>query len=434
MSLISQMNFQNPWWADKGKIYEDEHIRKVLSSKPRFLIRYPEGNLLVLGPRQVGKTSLMKTAIMRLLESGVEPAKILFFSCDSLKDKGDLVSLLSDYRSLVNSEGGFIFLDEITFVREWNVGLLHLFNSGYLRDSTIYVSGSSSVSLMKETLPGRPLSKVVLYPLNFRVIFNVFFRELNLPKVPLSDIKGFYNTSTKLLPHLPQLNRALMEYVKRGGFFTTNYVDGDPLNVLYEVYKDAVLSDLARLGRNERTFKEIMAKIVESYGSRISENTIAKRTSVGSHNTVSSYLDLAEKLFVLRTFWKVENGRVNTRSFKKVYFVDPFIYRVMKRYSTGEGISEEDVPHVVEGIVGEHLAREYSTGYTFFKGGREVDFVIDDVGVEVKLGGGEFRDLRMDKGYVLTLDEMRIEGNKAIMPISMFLYMISSNRVLYPWS
>jgi hypothetical protein len=60
--------------------------------------------------------------------------------------------------------------------------------------------------------------------------------------------------------------------------------------------------------------------------------------------------------------------------------------------------------------------------------------VIDDVGVEVKLGGGEFRDLRMDKGYVLTLDEMRIEGNKAIMPISMFLYMISSNRVLYPWS
>jgi len=31
MSLISQMNFQNPWWADKGKIYEDEHIRKVLS-------------------------------------------------------------------------------------------------------------------------------------------------------------------------------------------------------------------------------------------------------------------------------------------------------------------------------------------------------------------------------------------------------------------
>ncbi|WP_373279951.1 DUF4143 domain-containing protein [Metallosphaera hakonensis] len=174
-----------------------------------------------------------------------------------------------------------------------------------------------------------------------------------------------------------------------------------------------------------------MEKIIESYGSRISENTVAKRTSIGSHNTVSSYLNLAEDLFVLRIFRKVEGNRVNNKSFKKVYFIDPFIYRVMKRYTKGVGaLDESDMPHVVEGVVGEHLAREYERiGYTFFKGGKEVDFVVRNLGIEVKWGSGNLKDLRMEKGYVLTLDEVGGNGEKVMLPVSIFLYLASSDRV-----
>ncbi|WP_373279950.1 ATP-binding protein [Metallosphaera hakonensis] len=200
-----------------------------------------------MGPRQVGKTTFIKTTIMSILERGVKPTEVFFFSCDSLKDKDDLVSLLSQYRSLVNSEGGFIFLDEVTFVRDWNVGLLHLFNAGYLRNSTIYVTGSTSLYLRRETLPGRPLNKVMMYPLNFRLFFDTFFRRLNVNTASLFDVKGFYSNALRLVPYIAELNRALMEYLRKGGFLATNYVEGDPLPPLYEIYKDAVLSDLAKL-------------------------------------------------------------------------------------------------------------------------------------------------------------------------------------------
>ncbi|AEE93033.1 AAA+ family ATPase [Acidianus hospitalis W1] len=433
MSLISQMNFQNPWWIDRNKIYDDEHVKRALSSNPRFIVQPLDENLLIMGPRQVGKTTYMKTTIMSLLERE-EPTKILFFSCDSLKDKEDLISLMSQYRSFINPEGGFIFLDEITYVKDWNVGLLHLFNAGYFKNTRIYVSGSSSVSLLKETLPGRPLNKIIYYPLNFRVFFNTFFTKLKATTVQIYDVKSVYNYAIKLLPYISELNRALLVYVRKGGFLATNYVGDDPINSLYEVYKDAVLSDLAKLGRDERIFKEILGKIVESYGSRISENTIAKETSIGSHNTVASYLDLSEKLFILRVFRKIEGNKVNIKSLKKVYFIDPFIFRVIKRYTKGGDIQESEIPHVIEGMVGEHLAREYEgVGYTFFKNGKEVDFVVNDIGIEVKWGGGNFRDLKMQKGYILTLDDIGIEGSKAKIPVSIFLYLISSEKVFYPF-
>jgi len=433
MSLIAQMNFQNPWWIDKNRIYDDEQIKKVLSLNPRFIISPLNDNLLIIGPRQVGKTTFIKTTIMNIIEKNTEPTKILFFSCDSLKDKDDLISLLSQYRSLINPDNGFIFLDEITFVKDWNIGLLHLFNGGYFKNSMVYVSGSTSVSLKKETLPGRPLNKVILYPLNFRMFFDIYFKKLNVNTSSILDVKKFYNDAIKLVPYLAELNRALLEYLKRGGFFATNYIKGDPLASFYETYKDAILSDLAKLRKEERIFREIIEKIIDSYGSRISENTIAKETSIGSHNTVSTYLDLAENLFILRIFRKMEGNKINNKSFKKIYFIDPFIYRVMKRYTKGLGtLEDKEIPHIIEGIVGEHLAREYErVGYTFFKGGKEIDFIVENLGVEVKWGRGDFRDLKMDKGYILTLDDIGINGEKAILPVSTFLYLLSSSKIFY---
>jgi len=341
--------------------------------------------------------------------------------------------LLHEYRTFVNSQEAYTFLDEVTFVKEWNTALLHLFNAGYLRNTLVFVSGSSSVSLKKETLPGRPLKKVVFYPLNFRVLYNLFFRKIELPTLNVFDVKEFYKNAIKLSPYLNELNKALLEYVKRGGFLATNYVTGDPLNSLYETYKDAILSDLAKLGREERVFRELAEKVLDFYASRISENTIAKETSIGSHNTVASYLELLQNLFVLRVFRKIENGRVNNKSFKKIYFTDPFIYRVVKRYTKGVGsIENSEVARIVEGIVGEHLAREYEhTGYTFFKGGKEVDFVINQIGIEVKWGKAKPGDLKLERGYVLSFDTIDFESGKAVLPVSMFLYALSSDRVFY---
>ena len=78
-----------------------------------------------------------------MLEEGVNPNSILFFSCDALSRKEELISLINEYRMLVNKEKAYIFPDEITSVSDWNTALLHLFNADYFSNSLVYVTGSS---------------------------------------------------------------------------------------------------------------------------------------------------------------------------------------------------------------------------------------------------------------------------------------------------
>ncbi|QXJ35229.1 putative P-loop NTPase [Saccharolobus shibatae] len=278
-------------------------------------------------------------------------------------------------------------------------------------------------------LPGRPIKKYVFYPLNFRAYFNIFYKKLIQDHVKVDEKDELYENALKLLPYISELNKALLEYVRRGGFFATSFSE-NPLS-LYEAYKDAILSEFLKTERKESVFKVIIRKIIESYGSRISENTIAKDVNV-SHTTIGDYLDVLEKLFIIRTFRKIEGGgKTNYRNLKKVYFIDPFFFRVMKIYSVGKDIDDDEMPLIVEGIVGEHLAREYKeVGYLHFKSGKEVDFSVGDVKVEVKWREKE-RNRYNNVDYVLTIDEFKKSDEQLTLPISIFLYLISSDKFFY---
>ncbi|QXJ35226.1 putative P-loop NTPase [Saccharolobus shibatae] len=137
MSYISQMSFQNPWWVDKNRILEDEHVKRA-----KVIVPPIDESALILGPRQVGKTTFLKTTIKTLLERE-DPRSILFFSCDAFSKKEELIGLVNEYRTLVNREkSAYIFLDEITSVSDWNTALLHLFNAGYFNNSLVYLTSS----------------------------------------------------------------------------------------------------------------------------------------------------------------------------------------------------------------------------------------------------------------------------------------------------
>ena len=73
---------RNDWWAT-GKSSVDSayklarnELHTVISSLEARRIQ------IIIGPRRVGKSTLMQQAIGHLLRAGVEPRRILFFSCD----------------------------------------------------------------------------------------------------------------------------------------------------------------------------------------------------------------------------------------------------------------------------------------------------------------------------------------------------------------
>lgn len=434
---LSAIILQNPWWRNPLSINEDRKVRTALESTPQYIYQFRDENLLIIGPRQAGKTTFVKLGIRDLIiNKRVDPKNIIFLSCDFVDNRDDLLQALflfeeqSDKKSM-----RYIFLDEISFVKDWNVLVLGLFNSGFLENKRIYLTGSSFTSLLKETFPGREITRRVFLPLQFREYFNTFYEKIPLEfeNVNLEDIRSTYEKSLTLMPYISDLNRALLSYVMTGGLLAPSYSfkfsGHDPLDSLFETYRDASISDIAKLERSQKFFREILNVLVTSYSTRLSANSIASKTSVGSHKTVESYLELMEQLFLIKIVYLSRDGKVSLRSNRKVYFLDPFIYRILKLYSTGiSEYGENEVSKIIEAIVGTHLANlGNEIYYQHTKSGKEVDFLINNICVEVKWGNRDTRQLFCEKGYLLTRDAIPgITGERASIPVSIFLYMNSA--------
>ncbi|MDK2838637.1 MAG: uncharacterized protein PWQ83_172, partial [Thermosipho sp. (in: thermotogales)] len=120
---FSYVYSQNPWWEDSKSIYLDMHIRKFEKSKFKYipcfmkkLKNYKNGIYILKGPRQIGKTTVLKLLIKDLFEKNVNPSNILYVTLDLISSKNELTQILIDYFSIKNNikEKKYLFLDEIS--------------------------------------------------------------------------------------------------------------------------------------------------------------------------------------------------------------------------------------------------------------------------------------------------------------------------------
>ena len=137
---------QNPWkstgavpasWAPPVERPLAEWLAGCLAaSEPR---RFQ----LVLGPRRVGKTTCLYQAVRRLLDSGVPPARVWWLRLDHpLLMRVDLRTLLDVVRDRVEDpdEPAFVFLDELTYARDWDLWLKTFHDERW----PLRIAGSSS--------------------------------------------------------------------------------------------------------------------------------------------------------------------------------------------------------------------------------------------------------------------------------------------------
>lgn len=73
----------NPWWKGREGIEEDEDYRKWIGSEVRWVPEVikkislePFSLNIIFGPRQVGKTTLLKLIVKKLLDEGKNPRSI----------------------------------------------------------------------------------------------------------------------------------------------------------------------------------------------------------------------------------------------------------------------------------------------------------------------------------------------------------------------
>jgi predicted AAA+ superfamily ATPase len=426
---------QNPWWEAGKKINDDEKVKEALSKAHKIGYRFEERNKLIIGPRQVGKTTFLKLFIKHLIDKGVEPKRILYFSCETLRDFRDIVEVVRFSDSVMGGKK-YILFDEVTFVDEWHRAIKFILDSPLAKDKLLYVTGSSSIKLKKETFPGREIKTEYFMPLSFKEFCSVFGSK------PLKGLKGIRslsarevgNKAKKLLFHFSEISRLFSLYTRCGGFPRSMYElveAGKIREETCDIYWKWLVSDIAKAERSERITGSVLLGVLKNYSTRFSLNSVAKEMEIGSHVTVRDYLELLEDLFVLRNVFPFEprKGVGAFRRMRKVYFTDPFLFRVFKKEVTGTEIREEEVPKLIEGIVSEHLIRAFGKVF-YLPGKKEVDFYLENAGIEVKwkrkADKKDFPKSEIKNKILLTRDDFEFFGeeNLIMLPVSVFLLLL----------
>ena len=421
------MVLQNPWWRDKDEIYNDEKIKAVFSKKNPLRYFFEKGNKVIIGPRQVGKTTYLKLSILDLLEKGTNPRNVMYFSCDLLRNYREIIEVIRTFERLSMGEK-YVFLDEVTFVSEWERTIKFFLDSPLSRNINLYVTGSTSAGIKRESFPGRPIKIEEFLPLSFRKVVSLLKPEfkgrvekLKAPTTP----EEIYKNALDLYPYYDELMNAFYFYLNSGGYPRAIYelMDGEISLDTYEMIYNATIFDITKLGRSERIALSIVLGILRRYGDRVSLNSLAKELEIGAHTTVRDYLELFEELFIGRNYFQADlkSFAPLLRKERKVYFIDPLVVNTFSRHFG----FDVDISKKIEGVVGEHLKRNFET--YFFYGKREVDFVTKRFGVEVKWQNkvkvSDFPRVGIKNKLLLSKKDMEfVEGrNLVIIPVPLFL-------------
>lgn len=152
LRILSQYN---PWWANKDipSSKKIEFKRGDFYMLQNHLLNRKE-ILSIVGPRRVGKTILIYQLIESLLDTKIDPSRILYLSVDDvgLNNGGatleQIFNVYSKYviRNTFDNlkETCYLFLDEIQEIPDWEKLLKNWQDFGH--NIKFIISGSSSLS------------------------------------------------------------------------------------------------------------------------------------------------------------------------------------------------------------------------------------------------------------------------------------------------
>jgi len=422
----------NPWWEHESAINLDKHIRalegvRFVYESPLLDEEYLRKNVYTLrGPRQIGKTTFLKLLIRKKLET-VAGRNILYWSCDNLRSREDLIDLIkeySDFCKVMNAEPEYIFLDEITEIPEWQKAIKFLVDNDICGDACYVLTGSNAIDLRKgsERLPGRRGEHgkdLFMLPLGFREYVKLIDPDW-YAEHERDDMKRIRFDSSRLKIYLER-------YLITGGIplvINEYEKNGEIPNHIFDLYYSWIIGDILKDGKNEQTAKELIRSIMTSYTTPVSWDSLAKRSSVRSHVTVSSYMELLSSIFVIFEcyFYDINQKRVIYRKNKKLYFHDPFILNIF----SGRLNLNIERERIIEGLVGAAIKRMNvmdEIHYTRVK--RETDFIISpDIGIEVKYQNSiSTEDLSNRKNFRKYFLLSKDLFGKDILPVHAFLFL-----------
>lgn len=261
--------------------------------------------ILLTGLRRIGKTSLMRLTIEKLIhQQHVDPTRILYVSLDDYNLKNySILEIVDAFRKIHRikfTEKIYLFLDEVTYQPDFAVQMKNLSDSHHVK---LFAASSSSSLLIdsKHYMTGRNRLIEVL-PLDF------------------NEYLQFKNITISKADH-PLLEAEFETFLRTGGI--PQYVKTDDPSYIHELVDDIIMKDIAAQQgiRQTKLLKDLFLLLMERSGKQVSLNKLAGLLGT-SVDSVSRYVDLFKKAYLIYTADR--HGKTNERllSPKKVYAPD----------------------------------------------------------------------------------------------------------------
>lgn len=246
--------------------------------------------IIITGPRQVGKTTLINAVL--------EGKEFQFLNGDDPHTKHLLTNPNTEQLKDIIGKKKYVFIAEAQRIE--NIGITLKLITDQLTDVQLLVSGSSSFELnnkTKEPLTGRKW-EYQLFPISWK---------------EFEDDRGLVKASQQL-----ELRLLYGMYPD-----VLNY-PGDEIEVLKNLAGSYLYKDLLAIGgiRRPDVLEKLLRALALQLGHEVSYNELAQLLQIDK-NTVSTYINLLEKTFVVFTLLSFSrNQRNEIKSGKKIYFYD----------------------------------------------------------------------------------------------------------------
>jgi predicted AAA+ superfamily ATPase len=294
---------------------------------------------------------------------------MVYISCDLLQRYQELVLILQEtFEEMKRDEFFYLFLDEITYIHDWDRAIKHFADLGLFRKGSILITGSDS-QILKEAMkkfPGRRgisgTTDFHCYPLSFQEFVRTTVSELfpalessaRLSPEELSD-ESFQAIQDALGPEIiTPLSESFNRYLLTGGFLPAINEMGKRGRIeryAYQTYQQWVIGDCLKRGKKEHFLKDIIRVLSERLATQVTSHSITMMTEIQHHATVNDYLTMLSDLDVLFLQYALreEKAQPAYKKAKKIHFSNPFIAGALIAWAQ----DREDPFHFMEKVMQE---------------------------------------------------------------------------------
>lgn len=392
--LKNRFNLDNPWWflaADKAgaprsasqvtqKVAEYAGPRRAYFAALYALISGMQANraVVLMGPRRVGKTYLLKQIVGHLIAQGVSPRRIAYASLETPLYTGmPLETLLGQFQDILQpamDERLYVIFDEIQYLPQWEVHLKVLVDR--FPQHRFVASGSAAAALrMKSNESGAGR-----------------FTDFALPPLSFAEFLQFKGIEDALMPHnddgvrapsdMVQLNSEFIAYLNYGGYPEAVLLPEIQNNLERFIRSDIIdkvlLRDLPSLYgiSNIQELNRLFTVLAFNTGNEISLEALGRDSGVAK-NTLIRYLEYLEAAFLIRCVYRTDENaqRMKRNRTFKTYLTNPAM-----RAALFGPLTEEDPAfgHVVEtAVFASAIGQSDHHHYTYARWDKgEIDFVL----------------------------------------------------------